>query len=969
MEEKCELYEKYNCNEINLFLKNHDHDFFSAVIFPLLQDRFEKSFIDDFLLDNDLSPYCKFPHEYCDLNLFERVLLISWLKKQDQNDLTQSLFDKISDDAKSFTDSASYSTWIKLALSCRSSSDLLSPPSPSSSEDESEEVPSILLEDDGEIQEAELDAMPASFSFGAFPCAPPPPPEVFFGAPPQQFSAPPPPPGACAPCPSELLVNQSAKLTFLDECMASVEDTARLGGSATKSKSMFKSKKKSMPSMPVSRSGSRRTPKPIPKVEMYVEPEDTAEFVEQRYWDLDSTPFFNSQCKFWSALAEHFLTMSTSPFVSESILFLSLSPSINSLLLALAFTDLPITANQSAQLVKESDGIHLRANKDLIVFTSGVVDSHSLDSEALIVTMNFTDPHDVISTSEGDVCQSISRSFDSRKLYCCEVATFSMIDTDQSVDIIFQFPAGSIPFQSETSIVTRSVRLSRFGHYLEQFYFYFPVAGTFPFSPVRVSSKKGQLISSESPLTSGEFNIVVVDQYVCSSWKDVVKSGSISEVIDYLNDNVTRLSADDINLLQSRCSSSSEFEIISEFLLNHGLFNPNIAKYSLLHSIPTTSSVLSHFLSSDTKVIELLKPCFEFKDIKILDTASFIHIEYLNFMRKRFFNYPKDLVDVPSFISDQYSKFLNYFIRANRKPSDYVVFSFYLLIVGKLQDAQAIFEKSQTLSTQISDPLFDSMIDQRNYLKLYLLLIKGADTNEINSLVSEGKLSHHPKFRRLFEKVEQDLTFVLNDQEQLTQEIAQNTHITCKFDKSAKKLKVSTTNLSKVIIKFTRFDPEVFFSVNPFMEVENSDNFKFLKSHHTIMFNTTDPQLDLIDGHFHFDVPKDDHFLVRCTGSNDSQALNTFATIFLSNFSIKINQKAGLLTVIGNDVVSAYVKVFSKYKNNEVKFFKDGYTDRSNQFDYCSVSTGQLEKTVKFAILVIVPDMGAVIEFVDPPRR
>lgn len=71
---KRELLSKHGCHELHLFLQRRDPEFFEAVVRPHLASKMEKTFIDHYLLDDDLSGYLR-PWAYDRLNLVERILL------------------------------------------------------------------------------------------------------------------------------------------------------------------------------------------------------------------------------------------------------------------------------------------------------------------------------------------------------------------------------------------------------------------------------------------------------------------------------------------------------------------------------------------------------------------------------------------------------------------------------------------------------------------------------------------------------------------------------------------------------------------------------------------------------------------------------------------------------------------------------------------------------------------------------
>ncbi len=71
---KKELYSRYVCHELNLFLRFKDREFFNRVVKTFIANKRYKRFIDDWLLGNDLSKYMNGLAFAC-LNAAERALL------------------------------------------------------------------------------------------------------------------------------------------------------------------------------------------------------------------------------------------------------------------------------------------------------------------------------------------------------------------------------------------------------------------------------------------------------------------------------------------------------------------------------------------------------------------------------------------------------------------------------------------------------------------------------------------------------------------------------------------------------------------------------------------------------------------------------------------------------------------------------------------------------------------------------
>ena len=74
VEDKLAKYDKYASHELNFFVYKKDRNFFDSVVAPFLRNKKEKTFLDHWFLEDDLSAYL-LPHRFEALNVFEKILL------------------------------------------------------------------------------------------------------------------------------------------------------------------------------------------------------------------------------------------------------------------------------------------------------------------------------------------------------------------------------------------------------------------------------------------------------------------------------------------------------------------------------------------------------------------------------------------------------------------------------------------------------------------------------------------------------------------------------------------------------------------------------------------------------------------------------------------------------------------------------------------------------------------------------
>jgi hypothetical protein len=72
--EKRALYSKHACHELNVFIHYKDPEFFKSTVAPFLVSKKDKTFVDLWLLGDNLTSYLE-PWRYARLNAAEKVLL------------------------------------------------------------------------------------------------------------------------------------------------------------------------------------------------------------------------------------------------------------------------------------------------------------------------------------------------------------------------------------------------------------------------------------------------------------------------------------------------------------------------------------------------------------------------------------------------------------------------------------------------------------------------------------------------------------------------------------------------------------------------------------------------------------------------------------------------------------------------------------------------------------------------------
>jgi 5-hydroxyisourate hydrolase-like protein (transthyretin family) len=177
---------------------------------------------------------------------------------------------------------------------------------------------------------------------------------------------------------------------------------------------------------------------------------------------------------------------------------------------------------------------------------------------------------------------------------------------------------------------------------------------------------------------------------------------------------------------------------------------------------------------------------------------------------------------------------------------------------------------------------------------------------------------------------------------------------------------VNCQNLTQATVNYYLMDIELLFSRNPFVG-QYAGQFAFVQP------NRSEP-LAIPAGRREvaFDLPREfqsANLLVEVVAGGVRRA----QTYFANTLNVDLLENYGQVRVTqqkdGKPVAGAYVKVFARFPGNQVRFYKDGYTDPRGRFDYSSLNTPDIDRVERFAILILSEQDGALIREAAPPQQ
>jgi len=179
-------------------------------------------------------------------------------------------------------------------------------------------------------------------------------------------------------------------------------------------------------------------------------------------------------------------------------------------------------------------------------------------------------------------------------------------------------------------------------------------------------------------------------------------------------------------------------------------------------------------------------------------------------------------------------------------------------------------------------------------------------------------------------------------------------------------LRIDHRNAKDVVLNFYGVDLELLFSKAPFVR-EDLQRMAMVRPSRSESI-----QLDSSNGTATYELDgnlRRQTLLVEVTtGASRSTAL-----YYGGDITTYVSQSYGQLQASdaesGRPISTAYVKVYARYPDGQVRFYKDGYTDSRGRFDYASISAANAQGATRCGILVMSDERGSTLHDVAAPNQ
>jgi hypothetical protein len=919
-EEKRTLYSKHACHELHFFLAKKDPAFFQAVVRPYLANKRDKTFMDHWLLQDDLSDYLQ-PWRYDRLNTVERILLAQRLKDEPArtvrylNDLLR-LQPPNMDRFLMLFDTAVKSGALQTedALGIVRKSDRTPPPL------------------DRPMKEA---GKTGGFgAAGAKPASPMS--DSAFGL---QMAVPP--------------VQKDAE---------SADDKQRDGRSAGEKEALKRlagaQRLFKRGNMAMSLEDLREAERKAALYQLYRRLEPTMEWAENNYYHIPiqrQLADLVTVNPFWLDYAKH---DGKGPFLSQN--FADASGHFTEIMFALAVLDLPFEAPKHEVVFKDG-GMTLTPGGPVIAFHEEVRPAVGAAQTPILISQNFFRQGDRYRQENGErIDKFITGEFIVATVYGCQVVVTNPTSSRQKLSVLLQVPVGAIPVGNGQPTKSLMFDLEPYHTQAIEYFFYFPLPGKFAHFPVQVARNE-KLIAAAQPVT---FDVVEKPSKLdTSSWEYVSQNGTNDEVLALLGrENVFALNLEKIAF---RMKDRAFFEAVLQLLRERHAFNATLWSYGLFHNIPEAAR--QYLLYTEQLVAECGGPLRS--SLLTIDPVTRLYYEHLEYKplvnsRVHALGQRRQIVNGP--FLEQYHRFLKLLTyHAQLTDDDRLALTYYLLLQERIDEALAAFAdvKPDQVATRL----------QYDYCAAYLDFF--SDEPERARAIA-ARYANHPvdRWRNVFVTLLNQLDEMdgkapkVADAEDRSQRQGQlaASQPGFEFTLDGKQIQLTWQNLDEVRVNYYLMDVELLFSRNPFVQ-EVSGSFASIRPNAT-------QKVKLAAGQSRSTIAlpgelASRNVLVEVTAAGKTRAHPYYANAMDVRLLENYGQIRATESATGKALPKVYVKVYARLADGAVKFYKDGYTDHRGRFDYATVSTPEHQPISRFALLVLSEERGALIREAAAPQQ
>jgi hypothetical protein len=338
--------------------------------------------------------------------------------------------------------------------------------------------------------------------------------------------------------------------------------------------------------------------------------------------------------------------------------------------------------------------------------------------------------------------------------------------------------------------------------------------------------------------------------------------------------------------------------------------------------------------------------------------GSYEHLEYAPLTNARAHRLGGKLRILNDGLAAQYQRFLDLVAHRPAPTSeDLLAAVMYLFAQDRNETALAVLSRVGAVVDRM----------QYDYVVAYASCVTG-DVARARDITARYRELPVDRWRRKFEAIAQMLTDApqvvdpKSREQQQSDLAAKQPTFEIAVDRDG--VIIHQQHVAALELRFFEMDVELLFSRQPFVQSDVS-RFSFIEPGHR-------EHLTNLAAEVRMPWPaqlRGKNVVVEAVGAGMRRARIHYANDLAANVAQQYGQVRVQRASDRGALAATYVKVYAKQRNGVVSFYKDGYTDLRGWFDYATLSTDDLDRVERFAILVASDAAGSAILEAAPPQR
>ena len=460
------------------------------------------------------------------------------------------------------------------------------------------------------------------------------------------------------------------------------------------------------------------------------------------------------------------------------------------------------------------------------------------------------------------------------------------------------------------------------------------------------------------------FNVVPkLTQVDETSWPYLSQNGTEDQVLTHLaKNNVERL---DLGKIAWRMHDKAMFGKTIDALRQRHVYSAALWSYGIVHR---DEAAIREYLRQSAFAAN----CGQWLDSDLLrvDAAerwTYEHKEYWPLVNARTYQLGARRTIPNDGLLAQYRAFMDYLCyRPAFAPAEHLAIGMYLLLQDRVNEAAAWTGRVRPADVETRMQL--------DYLNAYLAFARAAPA-EARTIAASYRDYPVARWRNLFGNVLAQADEITGaggrvsdrDSREQAQDALAATAPSLELTLDGATLTLHYRNLATCRLSYYPMDIELMFSRSPFVHDDPSGRFSLVKPAQV-------EEAALPAGKDSTELKLPDAFRSRNLLVAAEAGGVTARQVFTPHaLDVRFVPAYGQVLVrgakSGKPLSAVYVKVYARHTDGSVEFYKDGYTDLRGRFDYASVSTDDLDRVEKFAVLVMSDDAGAVVRETPPPSK